>query len=185
MQVEECAAIRLGMGGMLEVSGCKPSVRRSATVAGIEVSEGEGCWQPVAQTSIPTPWGAARSMLCCPCCRRRVRALHRPLSRRRWACRTCWGLTYASRQGWDKRVDSALASFDPAALLLLPISNFPSALVAIKVLYRLAYPSNSKKNSAITSGIKLVTIRLKIVFQKQHSSDTSPTAASLNPQIPR
>lgn len=138
MQVEECAAIRVGVGGMLEVSGCQPLIRRSKRAAGIEISEDRILWQPVAEASIPTPWGAIRRLLCCPHCRRRVRALHRPPAHWQWACRTCWGLSYASRQAWDKRVEGMLRGTDLDALLLLPMSAYPSEHVAFRVMFRLA-----------------------------------------------
>jgi hypothetical protein len=64
-------------------------------------------------------------------CRRRVTALYRPPGAERFACRQCHGLTYASVQQHDKRVDALVK----APFLIDPVlrgKNVKSALLAVQ-----------------------------------------------------
>jgi hypothetical protein len=106
--------------------------------------------QPISLTSIPLPWGfSSRWFALCPQCHRRVKMLCLPGARNRWACRVCHGLTYLSRQQYDKRLSRVLREHPPEEIPGLPGRSFPSVLVALRALERIGWslPSSWPANS--------------------------------------
>lgn len=80
-----------------------------------------------------------RWLVVCPQCDRAVAALYRPRDRKDFWCRHCHGLTYRSRQTWDKRV--AALERDPEALVralgdLGGRGGSPAARAAMKLVLK-------------------------------------------------
>ena len=65
----------------------------------------------------PQPKGGARYWWLCPFCRQRCRVLYLPEGGRPYlfACRRCWGCTYASSNESDKRVSAMASDIDALA----------------------------------------------------------------------
>ncbi|MFH1682146.1 MAG: hypothetical protein ABIH26_16080 [Candidatus Eisenbacteria bacterium] len=80
-----------------------------------------------------TTFGKVGCWVVCPRCGRRRAALYLPPSGGRFACRSCWGLTYRSRQTWDKRVSAFRR--DPAAFVrAVKSGDLRAVLLALRVL---------------------------------------------------
>lgn len=78
---------------------------------------------------VPARFGGDVWWFRCPTCARRVRTLYLPAGATRYRCRTCYGLTYASVQTHDKRLDALRRN--PEALLGA-LRGTPPSVLALK-----------------------------------------------------
>lgn len=63
--------------------------------------------QYIELETTPLNFGGVRYWMKCPSCDKRVRTVHKPTTRKRFKCRTCWNLSYFSSQ--ESRHDTGRA----------------------------------------------------------------------------
>jgi hypothetical protein len=105
---------------------------------------GESVDIPVRLETTRLRFGGVRWWGRCPC-GRRVRKLYLPGGATRFACRQCHGLTYASAQEHDKRVD--FLRKNPDALMAM-LANGPSSLSNTNLLLALKAVTAERKRAS-------------------------------------